>query len=262
MKNIVVTGIRGGVGATTVTANLTMAFHSIDQKAYAIDANPDNLMRLHFCMEPDNIDGWMIRKLNGEKWQQAGYQNSRQISFVPFGQVNEEQNQKVVTNLQHNPNDLVESFISTHVTSEMKKENWQIVLLPEISLLDVYHYPLIKEADLVICVMRTDIQSYFSLQQSRYYQKLLQHCRPKLLMNGFQPFSPISRDMKLVVQHEYENELVPVLMHDDTAITEAVANLTSVLESAPYSQAAQDYQALAFWCLSYLNEAHLEDDNV
>lgn len=254
MKRIVITGIRGGVGATTVAANLTMAFHSIDQKAHAIDMNPANLMRLHFCMEPNNTDGWVIRKLNGETWQQAGYQNRRSISFVPYGLVTEEQYQKVMADFQHHPAELGDSFALSPSASELEK-HWQIVLLPEISSLDECHYSLLKEADLVVCVMRTDIQSYLSLQQSRHYHKLVKACQPKLLMNGFQPASPISRDMQLVFQTEYDRNLIPVLMHDDTAVVEAVANLSSVLEEAPYSQAAQDYHSLAFWCLSHLNQA-------
>ncbi|OEF27265.1 cellulose biosynthesis protein BcsQ [Vibrio rumoiensis] len=261
MKRIVITGIRGGVGATTVAANLTMAFHSIDQQAHAIDANPANLMRLHFCMEPSNTDGWIVRKLDGETWQQAGYQNSRQIAFVPFGQVSDDQYQLALADLQQHPRTLVESFTLPNASMKVK-ENWQIILLPEVSSLDSFHFPLLEEADLVVCVTRTDIQSYLSLQQGRHYQNLLKMCQPRLLINGFQPASPISRDMQLVMQNEYERTLIPVLMHDDTAIAESVANLASVLEGAPYSQAAQDYHSLAFWCLSHLNQAQSVSSNV
>lgn len=254
MKRIVITGIRGGVGATTVAANLTMAVHSIDQQAHAIDMNPANLMRLHFCMDPNNTDGWAIRKLNGETWQQAGYQNKRHISFVPYGLVSDEQHQKVMADFQQHPAALVESFAFGASAFELEK-HWQVMLLPDISSLNECHYSLLKKADLVVCVMRTDIQSYLSLQKNRHYHKLLKACQPKLLINGFQPASPISRDMQLVFQNEYERNLIPVLMHDDTAVVEAVANLSSVLEEAPYSQAAQDYHSLAFWCLSHLNQA-------
>ena len=86
--------------------------------------------------------------------------------------------------------------------------------------------------------------------------------QPKLLINQFQPTSSISRDLQLVMEHEYENNLVPIVLHSDTAIAEAIANLKSVLESAPYSQAAQDYHSLAFWCLSHLNQSSLETNHV
>lgn len=261
MKRIVITGIRGGVGATTVAANITAAFHSIDQQAHIIDMKADNLMRLHFCMDPMNTDGWMVRRLNGEAWTQAGYQTNRQIPFVPFGQVTKKQSFQLTNELREAPNGLAEAFEITNATPEWNK-HWQIILLPELPALEVYHYPLIQQADLVICVTRTDIQSYLSIQQSSHYQHLLKMSQPKLLINQFQPTSSISRDLQLVMEHEYENNLVPIVLHSDTAIAEAIANLKSVLESAPYSQAAQDYHSLAFWCLSHLNQSSLETNHV
>ena len=253
MKRIVITGIQGGVGATTVAANLTIALHSIEQKAHAIDMNPTNFMRLHFSMDPNNNDGWMLRRYHQEPWQQAGYQNHHQIPFVPFGELTEAQYQQQLTALQQQPMTLLNN-ISPENKEAASKSDWQIILLPEITSLQNFHYPLLDAADLVICVIRPDIQSYLSLQKNRHYQALHEKHNIKLLMNVFNANSEVSRDLQLVIKHEYKEMIIPTLMHFDTAVPEAVANLTSVLEAAPYSQAAQDYRSFAFWCLAHVNQ--------
>ncbi|WP_086984464.1 cellulose biosynthesis protein BcsQ [Vibrio aphrogenes] len=253
MKRIVITGIRGGVGATTVAANLVTALHSIDQQTHIIDLNRENMMRFHFGMEPKSTDGWAVRWLTGESWMQAGYQTHRHIAFVPFGQLSANQYQHMHQAAQAHPEQFIECFdVKGHKPAQ--DNQWQILLLPCLPSLEEMHFSLIERADLVVCVVRPDIQSYSLLEQSPCFQKLTQVAQPKLLLNQCQPSSEINRDLQLVMQYEFEAQLIPVLMHTDTAVSEAIANLQSVLESSPYSQAAQDYHALAFWCLSYLNQ--------
>ncbi|MBD1574114.1 cellulose synthase operon protein YhjQ [Vibrio sp. S17_S38] len=252
MKRIVITGVRGGVGATTIAANLTIALNSIEQKTYAIDTNSSNLLRLYFCMEPNNTDGWAQRMLNSQIWKSAGYQNSRQISFVPFGALDLEGRDNLSSLINELPNGLNSVFKDEEGQAST---NWQIILLPEVKCLTSMHSSILASADMVLCVTNPDIQNYISLQQDVHFTKLMSHCQPKLLINRFMPVSDVSRDMLLVLQNEYQQCAVPIAMHEDTAISEAITNLGSVLEKAPYSQAAQDYHALAFWCLSYLNQA-------
>ena len=43
MKRIVITGLRAGVGATTIAANLIQALVQFDQSVHVIDARPENL---------------------------------------------------------------------------------------------------------------------------------------------------------------------------------------------------------------------------
>lgn len=246
MNRIVVTGLRGGVGATTVAANLAAALHAIEQQVHIIDLSPLNLLRLHFSMELANPDGWARRMLNGESWMQAGYQNARQVSFVPFGHLDRQQRDALIAQLDAKPAGLIDMFS----VSSSADNQWQIILLPEVKLLEPRHYALLGSAQLVLCVTRPDIQSYVHLQQSHSYQTLLSHCQPRHVFNLFQANSAVSCDMLLVFQQELAEKCVPVVLHQDTALAEAIADLATVIDHAPYSQATHDYHALAFWCLS------------
>ena len=62
----------------------------------------------------------------------------------------------------------------------------------------------------------------------------------------------MGRDFLLVFKKELDTQLIPVVLHKDTALVESIANLTTVQHHAPHSQAAKDYQLLAFWCISHL----------
>lgn len=73
MKRIVIVGLKGGVGATTIAANLTSALNSIDQTAHAVDLTRGNQMRLHFGMNPNDGDGWALKVLANQSWRDAAF---------------------------------------------------------------------------------------------------------------------------------------------------------------------------------------------
>ena len=256
MKRMVILDLRGGAGATTIAANLTLALNAIDQKAHVIDINEDNLLRLHFNMDPTNLDGWAKRILNGGVWWEAAYQNNREVTFVPFGAFTQNQVVEFAHQTLNNRQGLDDVF---HVVNGSKQQ-WQVMLFPPANQLTLAHYSLLKNVDQVLLVVKADVQNYSALLQGNAYRSLLEYCKPKLLVSQYQPASEISHDMLLVLQNEFAKQYLPVVMHYDTSVAESIASLSSVLQYAPYSQATQDYHALAFWCLSQVGREKLKID--
>ncbi len=85
MKRIIITGIRGGSGSTTIAANLIQALELNEENVHVIDARSENLMRFHFAMDLSVQDGWAKRWLNGESWKNAAYMTPNSLSFIPYG---------------------------------------------------------------------------------------------------------------------------------------------------------------------------------
>ncbi|MGB2078900.1 MAG: cellulose biosynthesis protein BcsQ, partial [Vibrio sp.] len=250
MKRIVILSTRGGTGATSVAANLTSALNAIGQKAHVVDLNPNNLLRLHFAMPIDDPAGWSHQVLNANSWKNAGYVSNQKIAFVPFGQLDFAQSNQLAAK--------VDALGYQELITPLSDPNdWQLVLLPALEHLTSAHFEFCQSADLVLCVGKADFQHYSLLPQSLHFAKLRRYCQPHLLLNMINPSSENSRDMLLVFQNELQ-DLVPVVLHQDTALDDAILNMMPVLDYAPYSQIARDFHALAFWCLSRLNQREVK----
>ncbi|MFV0576416.1 MAG: cellulose biosynthesis protein BcsQ [Vibrio sp.] len=266
MKRIVIVGLKGGVGATTIAANLTSALNSIDQTAHAVDLTRNNQMRLHFGMNPNDGDGWALKVLANQSWRDAAFQNQREVSFVPFGTVTQAQFDEIHHYAQQHEQGYADIFQIPKLKSTKKSSyQWQVLLLPPVDQLDESHYPLLAQADRVFVVVKSDIQSYYALQQNYAYHRLLAFCgednKPNLLVSQYQPANEMSRDILLVLQHEFAQQRTPVEMHFDMSVAESIAALTSVVYYAPYCQATQDFHALAFWCLSQIDHRQWDIDH-
>lgn len=266
MKRIIIFSSRGGTGATSVAANLTSALNAVGQSSYVIDMNPQNVLRLHFAMDIHDANGWAVEAANhalktetlqagqlssseiNQAWLGSVYSSKRQVAFAPYGNLDAAQSQALAQALQDQPNLLAESL--TPPTS--KAEAWQLILLPALEVMQAAHYALCQSADLVLCVGCADFQHYALLPNSQPLQNLAKVCDVQVLLNRVEATASYSRDMRIIFEQELES-LVPVYLHQDTSINDALLNLMPVIDYAPYSQAARDFNSLAFWCMSLLN---------
>lgn len=53
-----ITGVRGGVGTTSITAALAWSLQTLGENVLVIDASPDNLLRLLFNVDFAHRNGW------------------------------------------------------------------------------------------------------------------------------------------------------------------------------------------------------------
>jgi CO dehydrogenase nickel-insertion accessory protein CooC1 len=69
MKVITVVSAKGGVGKTTLAANLASVLAARGRRVIALDLDPQNALRLHFGIPLDSIDGLARATLAGDPWQ-------------------------------------------------------------------------------------------------------------------------------------------------------------------------------------------------
>ena len=69
MKVIAVVSAKGGVGKTTLAANLASVLATSGRRVIALDLDPQNALRLHFGVPLDSIDGLSRATLSGDAWQ-------------------------------------------------------------------------------------------------------------------------------------------------------------------------------------------------
>lgn len=110
MKVVAVVSAKGGVGKTTISANLSAALHRKLQKVLALDMDPQNSLGLHFGMTPAHQDGLSRNDLYGGKWSNSVLTSAQSCNFLPFGRFNEEDRESFEQSLRNNPNLLADSL--------------------------------------------------------------------------------------------------------------------------------------------------------
>jgi cellulose synthase operon protein YhjQ len=253
MNRIVIVGLKGGVGAATVAGNLPHALHLLRKETITVDLAESNLLRLHFKMDIHNADGWSRCYINNECWTNAGYESSQRMRFIPFGTLEPSELERY-----HAKKEGWITKISGELsTVDMDSEHWQIIHLQNLEHNQRANKEILRSADIVIVVINPDPVNYYLIHSGSINLRGLNALvgdenKIKLLINNYQPESEVSQDFRLVLQKEFTNTLLPVSLHRDTTVIDSIANLTNVHTTSSHSQAAHDYQSLAFWCVTHL----------
>lgn len=254
MKRIIITGLRGGVGATTISANLIQALVQLEESVHAIDTRSENLMSLHFALDFSVKDGWPKRLLSGESWKKAAYISNHNLSFVPYGLLTVDELKTIKQEVASLSHGLLNVFPSQ---PEIENE-WQLMLLPSVNELDDIHTALLDSADMVLCVINADIQNYTYSQQNASFHCFNQRHHPYFIINGYQPLSENSVDLSLVFKQELAEQCLPMLLHHDISVPDACSQLSNVVKYAPHSQISKGINELAFWLLAHFAAKTME----
>ncbi|MFB9216699.1 cellulose biosynthesis protein BcsQ [Vibrio sinaloensis] len=252
MKRLLIVSLRKGCGATTVTANLAQTLVKINKQVLVVDLSEENLLRFHLGLTLSERDGWAARMLAEEPFIEAGYQSPLGVSFLPFGQLNDQQR----ATFSKVGGDVMSQLGNTLLQVE-QEEQWQLYH-GELELLESpAGRDLIDSMDRVFVVLNAEAMSYATLQsqlqRNPIIAELLGSNKMRFLLNKYQPETEVGRDFMLVLKNELQSALAPVYLHLDTALLESAANLTTVQHHSASSQAAKDFQSLAFWCVSALS---------
>jgi cellulose biosynthesis protein BcsQ len=75
------------------------------------------------------------------------------------------------------------------------------------------------------------------------------------LLNQFDASSPLHLDVRETLQQQLGDRLLPLVLHRSSAVSEALAEGTTVIDYAPGSPVAEDYMLLAGWLQSFVAPA-------
>ncbi len=255
MKRLLFVSLRGGAGSTTISANLAQALTKLNKQVLAADLSQENLLQLHFGLPFDAQEGWAFNVLANKPWYEAGYLSPQGTQFLPFGHLDAQQLRQFCLLKDH--------FISllgreSLLVSEHQADLWQIFHGHHS---DLALASFIDSMDMVFVCLTPDAASYATLQSwllTQESRSLKNANKLRFVINQYQPELELNRDMTLVINTELDTLSAPVVIHRDTVLHECVANLATVQHFAPNSQAAKDFQSLAFWIVSTLSTSELK----
>lgn len=246
MKAVSITGVAGGVGATTVAAQLASSLAARGRSVIVFDFSPQNALRLHLGMPWEDGNGLVPLVLSGKPWHEAAYRCENGVDFLPFGKCGDRDIAAFDRLLQQEPDWLASRL------DELDADDDTFVLFDcpcgEYALRSQAH----ALSDLILAVAAADTASYAALAESRDRFAPGDANKVACLINGFDPTHELDRDIAQLLRIEQGERLCPVTIHRDESVREALASKLSLEAYTPYSQASVDYAALSTWLVARL----------
>jgi cellulose synthase operon protein YhjQ len=258
-RTIVVQGVKGGVGATTVSAHLAAALSGLGHQVYVFDFCRQNSLGLYFGLSFNEINGLAVQLSRDEAWQDAIFESYSGVRFFPFGAAFDiDLNAELERFFLANPKWLTEHCQLLQDKSSDSK--------PIYCIIDAPRYPngiadtAIAAADLVMDVLLPDAASYACMIKRHAYDMECgitekNDTQRRYLINGYSPTLDLERDICDLLQTEIGEIILPVAIHQDEHIKESIAQKQNAYEGALASQARRDFTLLATWTLAYFGES-------
>ncbi|MBZ0093571.1 MAG: cellulose biosynthesis protein BcsQ [Burkholderiales bacterium] len=250
MKVITIIGTGGGVGVTTVSAQLATGLVAQSRRSIAFDFSPGNALRLHFGMGWEDETGIAPQIIAGKPWHEAAYRSASGVDFVPFGRLEDSHTvADFVAWLDKQP-----AWFSSRLEElDEPADTYVVCDCPRIE--GALCSQVLATAHLTLIVLAPDALSYAAATASA--QAALAQGAQEIVyvINGFDPARALDRDVATLMRANFQHCLVPVILHRDESLREALASKQSVFEYAPSSQATYDFAALAMWVVAHLAHA-------
>ena len=245
MHTLTMFSLKGGCGNTLLAANLTHVWHQQGHSVLAIDACPDNQLRLPLGMPLSSNDGHAWAKDNNLPWHESAWLSPAGVPFLPFG--------------YPAPQTMAALMAKDYAHSNWLRQTLTAIELPDNTRCVVdggtLNSPLLATAlapaNTVLIILSSDAMVCVPLKQleTHLLMALTPENRPRyyFVLNRFSANRSLDRDMRSLAQEVLGTRMAPVVVHEDESMREALVMKQTVFEYAPHSQAAEDIQRLSIW---------------
>ncbi|MCG7390579.1 MULTISPECIES: cellulose biosynthesis protein BcsQ [Pantoea] len=241
MPLIALQGVRGGTGATSLCAALGWALTALGESVLLIDGSPSSQLGAHFNLPALPENGWMQALRRGDAWQAAALRYPHGPDLLPHGPLSHQQD---FTLLRQEP--AAAAPLLDALADLNSRYKWLIFDLPADLL--PWHETLYERLDGVLRVLTPDANCHLRLHQQRFTP----HTR--FIINQFNANSRLQQDLHQLWVASLNN-LIPLLIHRDEALAEALMMKQPVGEYRPHALVSEEITTLANWLLLHLNGA-------
>ncbi len=243
MPLICVTSPKGGVGKTTLVANLAVALRTLGWRTVAIDFDVQNALRLHFGVPFHNRDGYVSHALHTPDWSQLIRMTPSGVGLLAYGTVDNAQRRAFENALADDP-----ALLPRALKTLLSMPDCVIVADTPPGPSDALE-ALDRILDMRVAVLLPDATSVSLLpgilDRSSAGVDVAARAKPLfVVLNQVDRRSRLNADVTDFIKQQAGAALTG-LIHRDEFLAEAVASRRSVLDYAPSSLGAQGIGALA-----------------
>lgn len=253
MSVIGVISMKGGVGKTTLAANLAAAIGSKigAQRALAIDLDPQNALCFHLGAADGEREGLCTVALENRSFRGALRKGNAGAQCLPYGEVDEDERDAFEQKLLNEPHWLAERLAGKSLRRDA------VVVLDTPPGPSVYLKQVFDCADIIVMVLLCDAASYATLPAMETWLQDVAGDHPHVhcyyLLNQLDRSDVLNRDVANLLYQKLEQRLTPVHIHRDETVREALAFQEPVLNYNPHGQASHDLARLADWLIDELS---------
>lgn len=239
IRVIAVVSANGGVGKSTMVANLAVTLAKAGSAVLAVDLAPQNGLRQHFraATQTDCPAHAGLAQATGALAQQC-LRSAEAVQVLPYGLIDEERRRTFEHDLAADP-----AWLGKQLAA-LPLAKGSVVLIDTPAGPSVYLQQALSVANLALVVSLADAASYTALPQieslvATYSQEAADFMGSSYLINQVDPSRKLNQDITQIMQDLLGTRLIG-LVHADQSIAEALAYNRNVLEYATQGQGCQD----------------------
>ncbi len=242
MSLVCVCSPKGGVGKTTVSANLAYALARSGSKVLVIDFDVQNALRLHFGVPISDTRGYVAQATTAVDWSQFILKADANLFVLPYGEVEEEQRLAFENAFSRDPH-----FLQRGLNTVLNYPG--LVVIADFPPGPVPALKATKNiADMHIVVMLADSASLSLLPQMENHKFLGTEMNDRLgeyyVVNQSDMRRNLSRDVSQFFEQRLGDRLLGTI-HRDECVPEANASQRSIMEFSAVSAAAFDIELIS-----------------
>lgn len=203
-----------------------------------IDFDPRNLLRLHFNHAWSDTRGWAQACHEGANWHAPAFVLGSQLHFLPHGRLED----AAIDRREVPESDNSQTWQQRLEGLDADAYRWVLIDVPAHDR--KLQHQARRIADTWLLVTQADPACHVLLEAHTV------SVGEYLLVNRFASRSALQSDLHALWQEQHGDWLVPLAIHRDEAMFEALAYKRSVVSHRPDSLASQDIHRLAAWLMA------------
>jgi cellulose synthase operon protein YhjQ len=240
---------KGGVGKTTLAVNVAVALALRNKRVLLIDLDPQNVQRLHLGMNPEEIAGLTREGIS----HSSIFDSPFGIQFIPFGRITDSELEDFETELKKYP-----SWVSDGIDS-LNAGSFDFVILDTPPGPTAYLQQALVAANRALVVVLADAASYATIPKitslvEQYTADRADFFGFNILINQMPVHNKLSHQVRSSLYAGFPNQMVPVAVHKDPRVSQALGFERPVLQYEPGCKASLDIQSVADWLLDSIEQ--------